>query len=61
MFTKSFDCIKLFKHGCIHRNIVFYEGPYQQGNVFCFLSSLPLLPPATTAEIGSSYLSSLDS
>ncbi len=26
-------------------------------NVFCFLSSLPLLPPATTAVFGS-YLSS---
>jgi hypothetical protein len=29
-----------------NRHIVFYDDPYQQGNVFCFLSSLPLLPPS---------------
>jgi hypothetical protein len=32
--------------------------PSNGANVFCFLSSLPLLPPATTAVFGS-YLSSL--
>ncbi len=43
-----------------HRNIYTYieERNYNGANVFCFLSSLLLLPPATAAVFGS-YLSSL--
>ncbi len=32
---------------------------YNEANVFCFLSSLPLLPQATTAAFRFYYLSSL--